>query len=490
MRASKNAMDNGSPPLGGTGAQAEADAKKMRIQPLSFRLKKFRLGHGMLQSRIGSILHLISGNLGNALIMLVGLSIAARALGDVNFGIMAIVLTIGRVCERLVRFESWQPLVRYAAQEEVDNDTTRLSRLYLYGLLLDIGSALLAACLTISAGFVLAGLLQLGQGGTTLVAIYACAIAVNIRGMPSAALRLAGKFKTIAYFQVVAHSLRLIMAIVCYLNGAGLLAFVVVWTVAQIVDSLLFCFLGFRTLRRAGTPNPWRADWRNLRTDFPGFLGFAFATNLSSSMRTLTQEADTLLVGIFAGNAAAGFYHLAKRMAKIAQQVGETVQTVIYPDLARMWSNSTRKAFGRLVGTIQAMLAAIAISAVAVTWLAGEKVIELVFGQEFAGSYPLLLTQLIAVLLILHAAPTRSALLAMNRPGYVLKVASASTILFFAVAIYALPRFGAMGANLAHIAFGALTAVLLDFAFWRGVAAPDSAANSRVSGGPVKGLDA
>jgi O-antigen/teichoic acid export membrane protein len=490
MRASENAMDNDRPPLDGAGIQAEADARKMRIHPLNFRLKNFRQGQGLLRSRIGSILHLISGNVGDAVIMLAGLSIAARALGSADFGTMAIVLTIGRLCERLLRFESWQPLVRYAAQEEAENDPTRLSRLYLYGLLLDIGSALLAACLTVGAGFALAGLLQLDNGGTMLVAIYACAIAVNIRGMPSAALRLAGKFKTIAYFQIVANSLRLIMAIVCYLNGAGLLAFVLVWTVAQIIDSLLFCFLGFRTLRRDGIPSPWRADWHNLRRDFPGFLGFAFATNLSSSMRTLTQEADTLLVGIFAGKVAAGFYHLAKRMARIAQQVGVTVQTVIYPDLARMWSKSSRKAFGRLVGTVQAMLAAIAISAVAVAWLAGDKVIELVFGKEFAGSYPLLLTQLVAVLLILHAAPTRSALLAMNRPGYVLRVASASTILFFAVAFYAIPRFGALGANLAHIAFGGLTAILLDIAFWRGVAASDSPADSPVGGRPAKGFDA
>ncbi|MET0588144.1 MAG: lipopolysaccharide biosynthesis protein [Novosphingobium sp.] len=444
----------------------------------------------MLQSRLASILHLIFGNFGNALLMLAGLSLAARALGNIDFGTMAMVLTIGRVCERLLRFESWQPLVRYAAREEATNNPDRLSRLYLYGLILDIGSALLAAGLTIGAGFALAGLLNLGHDGPALVAIYACAIAINVRGVPSAALRLAGHFKTIAYLQILSNTLRLILAFVCLLNGAGLLAFVLVWTVTQMLDSLLFCYLGFRTLHKVGIPSPWRADWRGLRDDYPGFLSFAFATNLSSSMRTLTQEADTLLVGFFAGNAAAGFYHLAKRMAKVAQEAGVTVQTVIYPDLARMWSNVSHKAFGRFVGSVQAMLAVAALSAIAVAWLIGDDLVEFVFGAEFAGSYPLLITQLVAVLLILHAAPSRSALLAMNRPGYVLKVAGASTILFFAVAIYALPRIGALGANLAHIAFSTLTAILLDVAFWRGVSAPDGAADSRARGEPVEGLDA
>lgn len=442
----------------------------MRFHPITFRSNDTRRGRAILKSRLASILHLISGNVGNALIMLAGLTIATRALGTVDFGTMALVLTIGRVCERLVRFESWQPLVRYAAQEETEGNPTKLSRLYLYGLLLDVSSAWLAACLTIAAGFALAGVLQLGDGGIALVAIYACAVATNVRGMPSAALRLAGKFKTIAYFQIFANSLRLIGAAVCLLYGAGLIAFVIVWTLAQMIDSLLFCALGFRTLRRGGVPSPLRASWRRLPAQFPGFLRFAFATNLSSSMRTLTQEADTLLVGAFAGNAGAGFYHLAKRMAKIAQQVGETVQTVIYPDLARMWSSMSHKSFRRLVGAVQGLLAAVAISAIVATWLVGGNLIKLVFGHEFAGAFPLLLTQLVAVLLILHAAPTRSALLAMNRPGYVLKVAVASTILFFAVALYALPRLGPLGANAAHIAFSLLTAIFLDIAFWRGVA--------------------
>lgn len=462
----------------------------MRIRRSKLHLRKFLRDHALLRSRLSSILHLISGNVGNALIMLAGVTIAARALGKADFGTMVIVLAIGRVCERLLRFESWQALVRYAAQEEVENEPDRLSRLYLYGLLLDIGSALFAACLTVGAGFALAGMLSLDNDGTTLVAIYACAIAVNVRGMPSAAFRLAGQFKILAYFQIFANTLRLILAIGCYVAGAGLPAFVLVWTVAQMIDSLLFNLLAFRTLHRGGIPNPLRANWRNLRADYPGFLGFAFTTNLSSTMRTLTHEADTLLVGAFDGNASAGIYHLAKRMAKVALQVGVTVQTVIYPDLARMWTNVNRKAFSRLVVAVQSMLAAIAISLMVIIWFAGADLVGLVFGQEFIGAYPLLLAQLIAVLFILHAAPTRSALLAMNRPGYVLAVAGLSTAMFFAVALYTLPRFGPLGANLAHIAFGGLTAVLLDFAFWRAVGKPGSMANSRMSGSDAKGLDA
>jgi hypothetical protein len=57
----------------------------------------------------------------------------------------------------------------------------------------------------------------------------------------------------------------------------------------------------------------------------------------------------------------------------------------------------------------------------------------------------------------------------MNRPTYVLAVAAAATVIFFATALAALPSLGAVGVNLAHIAFGLFTAVSLDVAMWRGL---------------------
>jgi O-antigen/teichoic acid export membrane protein len=55
----------------------------------------------------------------------------------------------------------------------------------------------------------------------------------------------------------------------------------------------------------------------------------------------------------------------------------------------------------------------------------------------------------------------------MNRPGFVLWVAIASTILFFVTAWITMPTYGALGANFAHIAFAALTAIAMDIAMWR-----------------------
>ena len=432
---------------------------------------------GLLRQRLESLVHLLGGNVGIAIIMFGSISLAARALGPSLFGAFVLVLAIGRVSERLLRFESWQPLVRYVAAEEQAGSSENIARLYVYGLLLDIFAALAAALIAVAAGLLIGPYIGLEGDQTGLVAIYAIAIACNIRGVPSAALRMAGKFKTLAYVQAVSGLGRLALAGVLVMNGGGLVDFVILWTTMQILDAAIFNYLGFRSLKEQGVPKLFSVSWRGLPQSFSGFLKFAFSTNLSSTLRTLTHEADTMLVGFFVGPAAAGLYFLARRIAKVAQQVGDLVQMVTYPDLARMWASADRREFGRIVKWVQIVLGGFAVVAIIGALLVGKPILGWAFGPEFAAAFPLLIAQLVAVMLILHAAPSRSALLAMNRPTYVLGVAACSTAVFFATSFIAIPHFGAIGANFAHIAFGLATAILLDFALWRNIKRPPAEAS-------------
>ncbi|WP_373476762.1 lipopolysaccharide biosynthesis protein [Sphingorhabdus sp.] len=443
-----------------TVPNSAADNLKADATP-AWRKKGFEKGW------LKNILHLVSGSSGNAILMLISTTIAARTLGPAAYGVLALVLTVGRLSERLLRFESWQPLIRFAASEDIAGDKKKMSELYLYGLFLDIGTALLAAVLTMIVGYALMTVIGLKPEHMPLLAIYAVAIAMNIRGVPTAALRFDGKFKTLAYVQMTSSVLRLALAGAGLFLGFSLLEFVIVWTVCQALDSLLFLWLGLRVIRKQGIPSPFRANPFGLKQKFPGFMSFAWSTNISGTLRTMTQEADTLLVSAFAGTAWAGFYHIAKRIAKVAQQVGSMMQAVVYPDMARMWAQKDFTAFKSTVKRVQLVLGGVGVAFLVAFWLLGDWMMKVVFGPEFAQAYPLLVAQLLAVVLIMHAAPSRSALLAMNRPGFVLWVAIASTILFFVTAWITMPTYGALGANFSHIAFAALTAIAMDIAMWR-----------------------
>jgi O-antigen/teichoic acid export membrane protein len=421
----------------------------------------------LLRPHLISILHLLSGSLGNMLLTMASLAIVTRTLSPHEFGIMVVVLSIGRVCERLIRFESWQPLVRFVAAEEMGGDTGRVASLYAYGLMLDLSAAFVAALLSIAVAVVAGSAVGLDPADVGLVVIYAGAIACNARGMASAALRMNGKFRILAYAQLASCLVRLALAVALLASGGGLVAFVIVWTFSQVLDALLLNVLALGALRHSGVPSPLKADRRSLHRRFPGFIRFALSTNLSSMMRAVTHEMDTLLVSMFAGAGAAGLYYLSRRIAKVAQTAGDMIQTVVYPDLARLWSRHDGGEFKRVVAMLQLGLAGMAGAALGACWIIGRPALEFAFGDTFGDSYPMLLVQLFAVLLTLHSAPARSALLAMNRPGYVLGASIVSTCLFAVTAVACIPANGGVGANVAHVVAAFATAALMDFAFWR-----------------------
>tara|TARA_A100001391_G_scaffold99255_4_gene65928 strand:- start:34251 stop:35612 length:1362 start_codon:yes stop_codon:yes gene_type:complete len=421
--------------------------------------------NSMLLSRLGSIMHLMSGSFAVSALMALSTVVAARALGPEAYGVLALVLTVGRICERFIRFESWQSIIRFGTQEHIEHDPQAMGQLILLGLLLDIGCAWVAAAVMILGGYIILPYIGLDRSDFYLLLIFAPAIAFNITGVPTATLRMANKFKLLAYFQLFSAAVRLAMAGVAWALDAPVYVFLAIWTVAQLVNISISGLLATRELKALEIPNPLSFGVRGLTARFPGFMAFAWSTNASSALRTLTTEADTLLVGALAGPTSAGTYHITKRFAKVAQQVASHVQAVIYPDVSRMWA---RKRFAdvRAVKTkIQFALGAVALGILVATAVIGEKGLDWLLGAKYDQVYPMLITQLIAVALIMVGAPVRSTMLAMNRPQVILMIAVAGTTAFFATAVFAIPAYGAIGANYAHIVTAAVNLLAIELSF-------------------------
>jgi len=256
-------------------------------------------------------------------------------------------------------------------------------------------------------------------------------------------------------------------ALLCMVTDAGVIGFMLAWTVAQVMGSLIVIWTGFRALRQMGIPNPLRARLKGLKRDFPGFFGFACSTNLSLTLRVITTEADSLFVGAVAGTSAAAVYYLAKRIAKVAVQIGQQVQAVIYPDVSRMWVKGKVAEFRAITLQVQAALAVVGLLTLAGAWLLAPLLIRVGPGEAYADAYVLLLTQLVAVILMLHAAPSRSAMLAMGQSWQVLMISALGTGIFVVVAGYAVPAYGALGGNIAHVVLGVVSAVLMDLCWLR-----------------------
>jgi O-antigen/teichoic acid export membrane protein len=432
---------------------------------------KRRLGFhadGMdFKERIIAVGHLLTGNLFGSLIGFATFVVTARSLGPTEFGILALVYAFARAIERLISFQTWQPLIRYGAGLVENRDHEKLRSLLKFGMLLDIGAAIAAWAVAITVALTASAYMEWSERTVQLTLIYSTALLFRLSGMPTAVMRLFGKFRTIAYGQVGIGLFRLAFCSLGAYLGLSLTYFITIWMLAQAIGGISLFVLAFLTLRKLGITGLFRAPLKGITSHFPDLWNFAITSNISLTVRASANELDTLMVGAFAGPQAAGLYHIAKRIGRLAQQIAVQMQAVLYPDVARLWALQAVEKFKRAVYQFEFLLFGLGLIGTVAAYFLAEPILRLSVGNEFAAAAPLLVVQCIAVTLNLTGSSMRSALLAMGRQRRELGIVLMATAAFHATALVLIPQLGPMGANFGHVAFGAIWLTGLSIAFRR-----------------------
>ena len=114
-----------------------------------------------------------------------------------------------------------------------------------------------------------------------------------------------------------------------------------------------------------------------------------------------------------------------------------------------------------------ALAAAVALAFIIVLLIIGRPFIELLFGKEFLGAYPVVVVLLIAPLLAVISFPLPSMLYALDRPDAPLKARLVGTIIFFAIIAPLAWTFGVIGAAIAFVTGTAAMVSVLVLQLWQ-----------------------
>lgn len=417
------------------------------------------------KARLVNIAHLLSGNLITSVVGVIGFLITARALGPADYGILALTYAYVRVVGLIAGMQTWQPLIKYAAEIADRKHLEEYRSLLKFGFSVDIGAALIGFVAAVILALLFGPYFGVGPEATVYVLIYSSVLLFQISGTPTAIMRLAGSFRLIAYGAAANAALRTVLCGVGLLLGADLLYFVIVWTLTQITGSLTLIVLSVRRLISEGVRGIWSARLGLVRSHFKGLIGFTIGANVEQTVRSSANEFDTLLVGALTEPAIAGLYSIAKRFARLILQLGVHVQAVFYPDVARLWAANAVEEFRRAIIQMEVMLALFGTSCFLVTLLFAEQAIVWMAGAAFVGAAILVKVQMLAVALALCGSAMRTGLLATGRQPEVLKVTTVSTIVFHIFALILVPLLGAIGANFAHVAMSVVWLIGLVLAF-------------------------
>ena len=421
-----------------------------------------------LKERLQAVAHLMTGNFLGSIIGLAGFALTARALGPADYGMLALCFAYIRAVERLVSFQSWQPLIKFGSEAKEAGRNDDLRAILKFGLLLDVAAAIAGCLIAILLVLLAAPFFGLSEPVKELVLVYCFVLPFQLSGMPTAVLRLFGRFTSLAYGQVISSLLRVILCFLGYITGAGLFEFALIWMAAQILSAISLVTFSLVALKREGLLHGLAsASMAQLRTRFPGLWKFAISANVSLTIRASANELDTLLVGYLADPASAGLFHIAKRVGRLAQQAGSQVQTVLYPELARAWAAGASAEFRRAVSQTQWLLLAFGVAMIGAFYVSIEPLLKWTAGPQFVGAAPLVIVQSIAVTLTLVGAVFRSALLAIGEEHRVLTSVLISVVGFYVTALIFIPQIGAMGANVAHIVMSVVWLAMMYVAYRR-----------------------
>lgn len=404
---------------------------------------------------------LLGGGVVGAGLAFVSSVIAARYLGAADLGRIVLVQSLVLSVDRLVNFQSWRTVIKYGADATEAGDELELLRVLKFGTALDACSALSGAALAVVACFPAATLL--GWDGATRGAalVYACLIAVNLTGTPTAVLRMHDRFGVFVYQRAAAGVTKLAGVTIAWLLDAGPLGVLSAWILGDLVAYLGVMIPGWLELRRRGLTGFWRTSLRGIGERHPGILRFALVTNASTAIRMASRQLDDFLVGALLSEAAVGLYKVAKQFGMLIGVAQDPLTTAAYPDMTKQVAAGDRAGFVRSLRGSAWIGVAIAVPYWLLFAVAGGLILRLSVGPEFEGAQGVLVWYTAAHAIGLIGFFLPPATMALGRPQDSLWAIGIATAVYFAVVVPLVGAFALVGAGVAYVVFYVVWAVLM-----------------------------
>lgn len=398
---------------------------------------------------------MVGGKTFSAILSVGYLAIATRTLGIDRFGKFALALGIGQAVAVLVACQSWQVVVRYGMPHLVGRRRDPLARLLNFTFRLDLASALVGAALVCAVMPLLGLRFGWSQSFVWQAAGMGVILVLSIRDTPIGILRLHDRYATAVAAEAVTPAVRLIGAVLAWQFHPTPLVFMATWALSETLTTAACWWSALRVTRGAWTlPRPLR--WADVKAENPGIGEFTLSTSVNSSLDLGGKQVAVLIVGLLVTPAAAGGYRLVQQLSQAMAKTGQMVARAIYPELMR--SRATVEAgethgarFDHLLAGIGRIARLGAVTVFVLLIVVGKPLLGLVAGHEYLSAYPVLLLLGTAAAINFAAVGFEPALVAMGRPGLVLRLNVAITALLVALMIVLTLRFDAVGAGMAML---------------------------------------
>jgi len=401
-------------------------------------------------------------------------ALASRTLGPSEFGMLVLVHSTVLVAAQLVRFQSWQAVLKYGAPALLSADHTALHRVLFFALGLDILSAAFASVVLSHFMPAIAAFVGIPAAVAPLATLYAMSVAFVILGAaPLGVLRLLDRHDLISWQTIVEPIVRCAGAVLLFASHGSLAEFLLVWFVATVLGKGALFVAASKALAARGLSPRRAALDRRCLAPAPGIWRFSAGTNLSSMLNLNDTQIGPLLAGNLLGPAEAGLYRIAQQVANVVSKpVHKLLVPAIYTDMSQLTAAGDRHTRRDVVARSGLVAGLVGVGIFAVLAAFGADLLTLVFGDAYRAATGPMLWFSFAGVLATFGFPLAPLLISGGKVRHVVYIRLAALATYLVAFHLLVPAYALLGAGIT-VNIHALVTVAGTLWCARGLLSPD-----------------
>lgn len=403
----------------------------------------------------------VSNVLGAAIVFFHSL-LVGRLLGVEQYGVMSLSLGFAGLVFNLVELRLHEWVIRYLTEYWEARDLPRALATVRLSLFVDIASGL-AALLLVGALAPLAPLMFRDLGNQHHLSLFWLGGLVFFFGNVGNAtaiglLRVFDGFRELALVKLTGQVFKLgATAFALLVLGWGVIGTLCVAVAASLLTTLGLAYVARRELVRRIPLAATDAPIDLLQARFAEMRSFALNMYGVSLAAIPTRDLDVNLLGSFSTASVIGTYKVARDFMAAIWQVSDPLLFVVYPEIAKLWTNKQFAMLRQFVRQSVVGLGAAAVLLFATAYFAVPIFIERTLGPQFAEGGYYFRWMIWCILIWMPLLWVNPLLMAAGRANLFFRATLVASSVILIVDLLLIPRWGGDGAAFAY-AIGHLVA--------------------------------
>lgn len=377
----------------------------------------------------------------------------SRALGAEGLGIVTLLQGYIGLVAGLFSIGTQQPIIRLGSDYWRDGQAERISSLIMLGIVVDIAAATIAGAVAVTVLVFFFPGDSVYADLTPFVMIYALTAFFSGIGTMIGVLRLFDQFYLIGLITIGHAALNLAGSAAFFLLQVDIENYIIFFATTLLLSHLAHFGFGLGVLRSNGIFLKLALLVTIEKPAVQELFSYAWTTWSTSTLNTIRNRLDIVLLGIFGGVTAVGIYGVARQLTGMLNKLSNAATSAVFPEVARLATSADDE----LARILWRRLAWIGLGAgLLVTLLihfVGPVILRLGFGADFEQGSMALTLLFFSASVMLSASTFGGFIQAFVSPRMLLAVYVASTVAFLAGSTLIVLDWGLLGAALAQVAF-------------------------------------